>query len=62
MSLLKKHTLLKKQTLCFSSYKNRELKENYDELDLAREKKSAFFVTFSLYDRVFLAILFYLNV
>ena len=33
------HTLLERRTLCFSAYKNRQLKLNCDDLELAKEKR-----------------------
>ena len=35
-------TVLERQTLYFSSYKNRKLKVKHDNLELAKEKRSNF--------------------
>ena len=42
--------LLERRTLCFSSYKNRQLKKT-DELELGKEKKSAclMFIMFAMF-------------
>ena len=36
------HTVLERLTLCFSWYKNRQLKKNCDEMELAKEKRGHF--------------------
>ena len=36
------HIVLERLTLCFSWYKNRQLKKNCDEMELAKEKRGHF--------------------
>ena len=54
-------TILERQTLCFSSYKNRKLKLKLCWVGARERKKWAFFAPFILSDRNFLTFVFYLN-
>ena len=46
------HSALESRTLCFSSYKNRELKVNLWRVGACERKKSAFFVFFTFSEEI----------
>ena len=56
------HTVLERRTLRFSSYKNRKLKLNCYELELAKEKRGHFLYRLICPKVFFLTFVFYLNV
>ena len=53
---------LKRQALCFSSYKNLKLKVKPWWVEARERKKRAIFVPFILFKGIFLTFVFYLNV
>ena len=56
------HTVLARQTLCFTSYKNRKLKIKLRWVGARKRKKRGFFVPFIVSEGNFLKICVYLNV
>ena len=56
------HTLFERQTSCFSSYKNRELKVNCDELELTKEKMGHLLYCLLSPKESFLTFVFFLDV
>ena len=56
------HMFLERQTLCFSSFKNCQLKVKLWWDGACEIKKGAFFVTFISSKGIFLTVVFYLNV
>ena len=52
----------REKTLCFCAYKNRKLKQNSDELKLAKEKRGQFLYCLFRPKETFLTCVFYLNV
>ena len=56
------HTVLETRTLCFTSYKNRKLKVNCDDLEPAKEERGHFLYHLFFLKEFFLTFVFHLNV
>ena len=55
-------TVLKRRTLCFTSYKDRKLKAKLRLVEARKRKSKAFFLPFILAEGLFVKFVFYLNV
>ena len=56
------HTVFERQTLCFCTYKNHELKIKLYELELTDKRRGHFLYHLFCLKEIFLGFVFYLNV